>query len=362
MNVKDVQRMRETVLITGGCGFIGSNLAVSLLAHGYSVTCLDNFSRKGSEILAGRVEQAGCRVVRGDVRCMEDLNRLPRADILIECSAEPSVLVGSKGDDARYLLNVNLLGALNCFEWVRERAGKIVFMSTSRVYPIHRLHDAHYDETPTRFQFADTLPGVTVEGVSTQCPLNGVRSLYGAGKLAAEIILEEYAHAYDMPSVINRCGVIAGPWQLGKVDQGVFTYWLANHYFKRPLKYIGFGGAGKQVRDVLHVKSLCRLIELQLRELDSFRGKRFNVGGGLAGSLSLLEATDLCRQITGNTVPIEVEAAERPFDLPWYVTDNKEVCGRFDWTPEYTPQDILQETYAWLVGNEAVFSSVFNQA
>lgn len=351
----------STILITGGCGFIGSNLAVSLAARGFQIVCFDNFSRRGSEILAERVLAAGCKVVRGDIRNPEDLQRAcATADILIECSAEPSVLVGSSGSDARYLMNVNLVGALNCFEWAREHRAGILFMSTSRVYPIERLHAARYEETETRFEFAETVPGISPAGVSVDCPLDGIRSLYGASKLAAEIVLAEYSNAYDLPCIINRCGVVAGPWQLGKVDQGVFTFWLANHVFNKPLKYIGFGGKGKQVRDLLHIDDLCDLIFSQIEALPRFRAQRFNAGGGLAGSLSLLETTALCEEITGKAVPMASELTERPFDLPWYVTDNGNTCETFGWAPARDPRQILQDTHAWLTGHAETFGRVFN--
>lgn len=353
--------MSKKILITGGCGFIGSNLSIYLMNGGHSVVSFDNFSRVGSEYLAERIRSNGGTVVRGDIRCQEDLDRLPAADVLIDCSAEPSVLVGSDGADARYLLNVNLLGSLNCFEWARKHNSAVVFLSTSRVYPIAKLFSARYDEEDTRFQYADDrIPGVSKEGVSTEYPLDGARSLYGATKLAAEIILEEYANAYNLPCVINRFGVVAGPWQLGKVDQGVFTYWLANHYFKKPLKYIGFGGKGKQVRDVLHIDDACRLIEMQLGRIEQLRAERFNVGGGLTGSLSLLECTALCRRLTGHDVPITPELTDRPFDLPWYVTDNTAISAAFGWQPQKSPSVILGDTFDWLRQNEAMFSRILN--
>lgn len=353
--------MTTTILITGGCGFIGSNLAVFLSSRGYKVICFDNFSRRGSEYLAERVVSAGCKVVRGDVRNPEDLMRIGgNAEVLLECSAEPSVLVGNDGEDARYLLNVNLVGALNCFEWARRHHCGVIFMSTSRVYPIARIHSARYVEGDTRFNLVESSLGISPKGVSVDCPLDGARSLYGASKLAAEVILEEYASSYQMPCLINRCGVIAGPWQLGKVDQGVFTYWLANHFFKKPLKYIGFGGKGKQVRDLMHIDDLCDLILKQLAALSDFRAERFNAGGGLDGSLSLMETTALCQEITGNAVRIESELAERPFDLPWYITDNGNTGNTFGWAPTRTPRQILLDTYKWLCDNEGAFSKVFN--
>ena len=104
--------------------------------------------------------------------------------------------------------------------------------------------------------------------------------------------MAEYADAFGVPAVIDRCGVIAGPWQMGKVDQGVFTHWLLAHRLRRPLTYIGYGGTGKQVRDLLHVDDLCELILEQLGDPGAWDGATLNVGGGVEGSLSLRETTD----------------------------------------------------------------------
>ena len=141
--------------------------------------------------------------------------------------------------------------------------------------------------------------------------MDGARTLYGATKLAAEHLIEEYADAFGLRAVTNRCGVIAGPWQMGKVDQGVFSWWLLSHLFGRPLSYIGYGGSGKQVRDLLHVDDLSTWSTEQLGDPERWSGRHANVGGGREGSLSLLETTALCRELTGNEVPIGGEAENR---------------------------------------------------
>ena len=110
--------------------------------------------------------------------------------------------------------------------------------------------------------------------------MGGARTLYGATKLAAELLIEEYAAAFDLRAAIDRCGVIAGPWQMGKVDQGVFAWWLLSHLFRRPLSYIGYGGTGKQVRDLLHIDDLVDLVDDQLAEPERWSGVTANVGGG----------------------------------------------------------------------------------
>ncbi len=353
------------ILITGGCGFVGSHLAVDLAARGYRVTVLDNLSRPGSEILLKkRILPHGIRFVRGDVRDPEDLAGLKSTfSLMIECSAEPSVLAGTRGKDARHLLDVNLQGAINCFEWARERRVPVIFLSTSRVYPYDRLNACRYRETPARFELRKGCAGVSMRGVSVEMSLQGTRSLYGASKLCGELILREYAAQYDLPAIINRCGVIAGPWQLGKIDQGVFTFWLSRHYFKKPLKYIGFGGTGKQVRDLLHVQDLAALVAKQvgglLADKPVFRGEIFNAGGSTGVNLSLRETTAICAELTGNSLKIGSVKENRPADVIWYVTDNGRTEKFFEWKPQRLARNILEDTFQWLKDNEADFKKLF---
>ena len=347
------------ILITGGCGFIGSNLAVAFRARGDRVTVFDNLSRRGSELLCERVKAAGAEFVHGDIRNPADLDKVAGAGLMIECSAEPSVLVGTEGKDARFMVENNLVGALNCFEWAREKRAAVIFLSTSRVYPYGAINGKKYAETETRFVPAEESTGFGPHGIAPDFPLDGARSLYGATKLAGEIMLQEYSRQYDLPTLINRCGVVAGPWQLGKVDQGVFTFWLANHHFGKPLRYIGFGGRGKQVRDLLHIGDFVRLVQTQANRIGEFRGEVFHAGGGTVANLSLRETTALCREITGREVPVAETEEERPADVVWYVTDNRRTTDVFGWAPARDARTILQDTHDWLRGHEDAFRSVF---
>src|SRR5205823_893212 len=132
------------------------------------------------------------------------------------------------------------------------------------------LNGLAWQEDETRYSLAgeQRTPGASGDGIAEQFPLDGARSLYGMTKLAGELMVTEYADAYGLRTVINRCGLIAGPWQMGKADQGVVTLWAAAHYFRQPLRYIGFGGAGKQVRDILHIEDLCDLVADQVARFD----------------------------------------------------------------------------------------------
>ena len=344
------------VLITGGAGFVGGNLAVGLASRhpDWQIVALDNLHRRGSELNLPRLREAGVQFVQGDVRDRENLAAVGQIDALVECSAEPSVLAGTDGSPD-YLVGTNLFGAFECLELCRRHGAQLVFLSTSRVYPVAHLCAAELDETEARFRLAEhqPMPGLSVHGVSESFPLDGARTLYGTTKLAAEHLVEEYAAVFGLPTVVNRFGVIAGPWQMGKVDQGVLAYWLLAHHFGRPLEYIGFGGSGKQVRDVLHVEDAVELIDLQLADRERWAGAVVNAGGGAERSVSLLELTELCRELTGRTTAVGGSTAERPGDIPLYVSDCRHLFSLADWRPRRDVRDVLRDLYDWIVRNES---------
>ena len=339
------------ILITGGAGFVGSNIAVALKRHfgDLEVTVLDNLYRKGSELNLPRLEKHGIRFIRGDVRNPQDIALSGKIDFLIECSAEPSVLAGKDGD-TDYLVQTNLYGAVNCAEYCRKNNAGMIFLSTSRVYPVEPLVNCNLIEKPARLELSDKqkVAGLCSKGVSEDFPMNGARSIYGATKYAAEIMLEEYRQTFSIPVVINRCGVIAGPWQFGKVDQGIAVFWLASHMFERPLKYIGFGGAGKQVRDMMHIDDLTDLVFLQLKEPAKFANGVWNVGGGREISVSLVELTEICEKITGNKISIGSDQETRYADVPVYISDTGKISTFCGWRAKLKVEKIIEDIYIWL--------------
>ena len=341
------------ILITGGAGFVGSNIALWLKRQ-YSdaeVLAVDNLKRRGSESNLPRLREGGVTFVHGDIRNSEDLHLGAHPiDLIVECSAETSVLAGyTNAPD--YLLNTNLVGTIHCLELARRCGAAVVFLSTSRVYPIRLLNELAIEETPTRFVLSQSqsTPGASQRGISELFPLEGARSLYGATKLCSELLIHEYAAMYSVRTIINRCGVLTGPWQMGKVDQGVFTLWVAMHVLNRELHYIGFGGTGKQVRDLLHIDDLADLLATELDHFDELQGQTFNVGGGVESSLSLLETTLLCQQITGNVIPVYSDSSGRPADMPIYISDNTRVSAATGWLPTRTPEQTLRSIYQWIV-------------
>jgi CDP-paratose 2-epimerase len=353
----------NTILITGGAGFVGSNLGLRLRGEypDARIVALDNLKRRGSELNLPRLRAADVEFVHGDIRNPEDLDALGAVDLLVECSAEPSVLAGV-GENPNYVTQTNLVGTINCLELARRHGADFVFLSTSRVYPVAPLRGLAVEETTTRLELTDRqpVPGASRAGISEGFPLQGSRTLYGATKLASELMVEEYHAAYNLRTLINRCGVIAGPWQMGKVDQGVFSLWLLAHHFGRPLKYIGYEGSGKQVRDLLHVDDLFDALRIQLDQIDTLQGHTFNVGGGREGSLSLLETTLLCESVTGRTTEITPEPTARTGDIPVYVSDCQALQNATGWTPRRTPEDILNDTYAWIQEHDGELQRVLD--
>jgi CDP-paratose 2-epimerase len=322
------------------------------------VLALDNLRRRGSELNLSRLREAGVGFHHGDVRDLADLLELGKVDALIECSAEPSVLAGVDGSPD-YVVQTNLMGAYNCLELARRSGAQFVFLSTSRVYPVAALEHLAYRETDTRLELQDEqlVLGASSRGISESFPLEGARTLYGATKLSAELLIGEYAASYGLDTVIDRCGVVAGPWQMGKVDQGVFTYWMLAHHFQRPLAYIGFGGTGKQVRDLLHVEDLLDLVDRQLGDPARWSGATVNVGGGRACSLSLRETTALCAEITGRILDVRPSGEDRPGDIPIYIADCTRLHEMTDWRPRRGPAEILGDIHAWIVEHEAALAT-----
>jgi CDP-paratose 2-epimerase len=347
--------MYNHALVTGGAGFVGAALSIALRRDGICsrVTALDNLHRRGSELNLDRLARAGVAFLHGDIRSTEDLALQNPPDLLVECSAEPSAQAGY-GGSPEYLIQTNLQGCFNCLELARRAHSDFVFVSTSRVYPYKRLNEISFVEEETRFSLTpeQTIPGASGAGIGEAFPLDGPRSLYGMTKLAAELMVEEYADAYGLRVIINRCGLLTGPWQMAKSDQGVIALWMAAHYFGRDLRYIGFNGTGKQVRDFLHVDDLSALLLLQLKDFDRYRGRVFNVGGGLRNSLSLRECTALCEEITGKRIQIPSVAENRPADVRSYITDTTRISEASGWSPCRDARATLTDIYRWIQAEE----------
>jgi len=353
------------IVITGGAGFVGSSLGLMLKRDraDLDVCAFDNLRRRGSELALGRLKAGGVEFAHGDIRIADDLTDLGRFDLLIECSAEPSVHAGYGGSPA-YVLQTNLTGTINGLEAARRHGADVIFLSTSRVYPIDRLRGLPLVRQRTRLDLgaADAGPGWSTRGITAEFPLGGHRSMYGATKLASELIVEEYRAMYGLQTVVNRCGVIAGPWQMGKIDQGFLVLWAARHAYGGTLAYSGFGGEGLQVRDVLHIADLYDLIGLQMKDLARYSGTVHNVGGGHDRSVSLAELTAACQRRAHTSMAIGSRPDTAAADVPYYVTDNTAVTAASGWSPRRSIDTLLDEVFDWLREHRTVLEPVLGAA
>jgi CDP-paratose 2-epimerase len=339
------------ILITGVCGFAGSAIARSLaaLGRGHEISGMDNFIRPGSEGNRAELKRLGVRLSHGDVRAASDVDALPACDWVIDASANPSVLAGVDGlSSSRQLVEHNLGGTINLLELCKRNHAGFILLSTSRVYGIGPLAGIPVQVVDGAFQPGKSglPPGMGPPGISESFATSSPVSLYGATKLASEALALEYGHAFDLPVFINRCGILAGAGQFGRPDQGIFSYWINSHLRRAPLRYIGFGGHGHQVRDCLHPKDLAPLLEAQLEAPKTDAGDRIvNVGGGAASAMSLRQLTDWCDDRFGPH-PVAQDPAPRPFDIPWIVLDPSKAARVWRWKPKTPVLAILEEISA----------------
>jgi CDP-paratose 2-epimerase len=342
------------ILVTGACGFVGSTLVRKWAEAGtHTIIGLDNFCRPGSERNRAALRGLGITIRHGDIRLASDFETLPPVDAVIDAAANPTVLAGVDGQtSSRQLVEHNLIGTLNVLEYCRLHQAALVILSTSRVYSIPplaavpvRVNDGAFEPDP-----AAPMPvGLTAQGVQESFSTAPPVSLYGATKLAAEQLALEYGSTYGFPVWVDRCGVMAGAGQFGRADQGIFAYWVNSWLRDRPLRYIGFGGQGHQVRDCLHPADLLPLIE---RQISTSGGKVpvINVGGGTASARSLAQVSAWCRARLGDR-HVEQELEVRQFDIPWMVLDASAARDIWDWQPTRTTEDILDEILEHAVGS-----------
>lgn len=282
-------------------------------------------------------------MTHGDTRCPEDLAAIGAVDWVIDAAANASVLAGLEDAGSRGLVNSNLMGTINQLEHCKQHQAGFILLSTSRVYSVPPLAELAVQEAGGAYgPVADRCPShVSSQGISEEFSTAAPVSLYGASKLASEVMALEYHHAFEFPVWINRCGVMAGAGQFGKADQGIFSFWLHSWKEGRPLKYIGFDGTGYQVRDCLHPRDLASLVVQQCRS-GSDQPRIVNVSGGAGSAISLRQLSDWCGQRWG-THEVVASQGVRPYDLPWIVLDSRLAGECWDWSPQMATDQILEE-------------------
>ena len=335
------------ILITGACGFVGSALAECLpqFVEGLQIVGIDNLMRPGAETNRLKLERLGVEFVHGDLRSASDFEGLPKCDWVIDAAANPSVLAGLSGSgSSRRLFEHNLSALGNVLEYCREHKAGLLLLSSSRIYSIPALVDVPL-RVENKAYVVDpdaTHPqGLTVNGIGVDFSTAAPVSLYGATKLASEIMALEYGLAFDFPVWITRCGVLAGAGQFGTPAQGIFAYWVNAHLRRRPLRYIGFNGTGHQTRDAFHPRDLAALLVSQIGTTRANGQRVYNAGGGPSNAMSLAQLTAWCDERFGAHPP-SIDPAPRMYDIPWVVMDNTEVVREFGWRIEMPLTKILE--------------------
>lgn len=336
------------ILITGVCGFVGSTLAECLLerVEGVHIAGIDNLMRPGAETNRARLERLGVEFVHGDLRSASDIAGLPACDWVIDAAANPSVLAGLSGEGgSRRLFEHNLAALGNVLEYCRQHRAGLLLLSSSRVYSIPALCSVPLRVRDAGFVLDDAAalpPGLSVNGLGVHFSTAAPVSLYGATKLASEIMALEYGAAFDFPVWITRCGVLAGAGQFGTPAQGIFAYWINAHLRRRPLRYIGFEGAGHQARDAFHPRDLAALLLAQMRTTRAAGQRVYTAGGGVANTMSLAQLNAWCDGRFGLHAPAS-DPAPRQYDIPWVAMDNTEAARDFHWQLEMPLPAILDE-------------------
>ena len=338
------------ILITGGCGFVGTNLCLFLKKKKYQIYSLDNLTRKGSKYNLKLLKKNRIKNYKLDISKYKNFESLPKFNLIIDCCAEAAVEVSKKDTDK--VFNTNLIGTYNILKKAKKDKSKLLFLSSSRVYPLDTFKKL------TKNKIIKKKISINNK-INEKTNVIGVKSIYGFTKLSSEMLIEEFSFQFNLKYIINRFGVISGPLQFGKQDQGFVSLWIWRHLNKLKLNYIGYGGYGHQLRDVLHINDLCELIYLQIKKLNKIYNKTFTVGGSNYSKISLLQLTNICRKITGNKIKIGKIFKTSSYDIPYYVSDNSKISKTYGWKVKKNINDIIKDIYNWLSKNKKIINKYF---
>lgn len=340
--------MSQTVLITGGAGFIGSHLSAHYLRQGWTVRVFDNLSRSGAaQNLDWLRDQAGemLQVVVDDTRSRAAVAKaVDGADLIYHLAAQ--VAVTHSVVDPQTDFDVNASGTLNVLEAARRSVQKptVFYTSTNKVYGA--LENIKVGKTDLRYTAPELAHGVT------ESQLLDFHSPYGCSKGTADQYVRDYARLYGLRTVVFRMSCIYGTRQFGTEDQGWVAFFAIAAALRRPVTVYG---DGLQVRDILYVSDLIRAFELASTQIDRTAGQIFNIGGGPDRTISLLELVNRLEQLTGHRLSLTYEAA-RAGDQPIYVSGIEKAAREFGWQPEVSIDAGLIQLSNWIERNRTLFA------
>lgn len=338
----------KRILIIGGAGFIGCNLAHYFVNKGREVTVLDNFSRQGTqrniEWLKSTISST-LRVVHGDIRFdQEKLQKeISKSDVVYHLAAQ--VAVTTSIENPREDFEINALGTFNVLEALRlsSRRPPFIFSSTNKVYG--GMKDIKVTEANNGYRFIEC-----PLGIPETRPLD-FYSPYGCSKGAADQYVRDYSRIYDLPTVVFRQSCIYGPNQFGMEEQGWVAHFIISSVLRRPITIYG---NGKQVRDILYVEDLCEAFEKAVLNIDKTAGQIYNIGGGPENQMSLLELIDFLERLRGHKIRYSLDKW-RPGDQYVFVCDISKARKDFDWHPRVDKESGVKKVHQWVESNHELF-------
>jgi CDP-paratose 2-epimerase len=335
---------KDYVLITGGCGFVGTNLADRLMSEGHRVCVFDNLSRRGVErnLEWLRATHGDRLLVRqADTRDAAALREAVRgASQVFHFAAQ--VAVTTSLDDPISDFEVNARGTLNVLEAIRGSLHRppLFFTSTNKVYG--GLEDVEMHEEPLRY--TPRVKQIAKHGISEERPLD-FHSPYGCSKGTADQYVRDYARSYGLQTVVFRMSCIYGPHQFGTEDQGWVAHFLIRALNREPITIYG---DGKQVRDILYVDDLVDAFLAAAEHIDACSGHAFNIGGGADNTISLRELLELIRQLDGRAPRVDW-SAWRTGDQKYYVSDTARFRELTGWSPRMGAEEGIRRLREWLI-------------
>ena len=327
-------KKNKSILITGGCGFVGTNLAIYLQKElkNFSIYSVDALKKNYSKFNLNVLKKKKIINYKIDITSNSFLKIKKKFNFIIDCSADPAV-EDSRKNTIR-VFNNNLKTTLNILEKSKKDKSNIIFISSSRVYPI--IESNRKFKLKSNFRFDE------------KTTTDGIKSIYGYTKYASELLIKEYSYIFNIKYIINRSGIITGPLQFGKVEQGLISLWLWRHLNNLSLKYIGYGGKGSQIRDILYVDDFSLLIKDQILAFSRTYNELFCIGGGVSNSTTLKKLTKKCQKLTKNYPNIISNPKTSQYDIPLFISSNKKIKKFYNWVPKTNIDNILKFNLDWL--------------
>jgi CDP-paratose 2-epimerase len=340
------------ILVTGGLGFIGSNIANRYLSEGHEVTVLDNLSRTGTNFNLNWLKEnhkKGLEFLNVDVRDADKVRSAVRdKDAIFHTAAQ--VTVTDSVTNPRNDAEINILGTFNVMEAARLANTNpfVLYTSTNKVYG-EGINTIPLEQSETRWRFADSMftNGIP-ESFSTDFDEH---SPYGVSKYCADLYVRDYSNVYGIHGVSFRQSCIYGTRQFGREEQGWLAHFIISSVFRRPINIFG---DGKQVRDTLFIDDLLDAMDLALRNKEKVKGKAYNIGGGPKNTLSLIELISLLEKMNGSK--IETRYFDwRPADQKVYISDISKAKKDFGWEPKISPEEGVRRLNDWVKSNIKLF-------